>query len=87
MRTVCVIPARMGSVRFPGKPLAPLLGMPLVLHVWNRCRLCQGFERIVVATCDAEIREAVELPLTQHDLYAQIGTLIKLTNLINDDAP
>ena len=60
MKTVCVIPARMGSARFPGKPLAPLLGMPLVLHVWNRCRLCQGFERVIVATCDAEIRAAVE---------------------------
>jgi len=60
LKAVCIIPARMGSVRFPGKPLAPLLGMPLVLHVWNRCQLCQGFERVVVATCDPEIREAVE---------------------------
>ncbi len=59
-RAVCIIPARMGSSRFPGKPLAPLLGMPLVLHVWHRCRLCTGFERILIATCDEEIRIAVE---------------------------
>lgn len=59
-RAVCVIPARMASSRFPGKPLAPLLGMPLILHVWNRCRRCDGFERIVVATCDEEIKSAVE---------------------------
>ena len=60
MRAICVIPARMASSRFPGKPLAPLLGMPLVLHVWHRCRLLDGFERVVVATCDAEIVRAVE---------------------------
>lgn len=58
-RTVCVIPARMASSRFPGKPLAPLLGMPLILHVWNRCCLCEGFERVIVATCDADIQAAV----------------------------
>jgi 3-deoxy-manno-octulosonate cytidylyltransferase (CMP-KDO synthetase) len=60
MRAICVIPARMASSRFPGKPLAPLLGMPLVLHVWHRCRLFDGFERVVVATCDVEIARAVE---------------------------
>lgn len=59
-RSVCVIPARMGSSRYPGKPLAPLLGLPLVLHVYHRCRLHDGFERVVVATCDEEIRDAVE---------------------------
>lgn len=59
-RAVCIIPARMASSRFPGKPLAPLLGMPLILHVWHRCRLCPGFERVVVATCDREIAREVE---------------------------
>ena len=58
-RAVCVIPARMASSRYPGKPLEPLLGLPLVLHVWHRCRLCDGFERVVVATCDEAIRGAV----------------------------
>ncbi len=60
MRLICVIPARLASSRYPAKPLALLLGLPLVLHVWSRCRLYDGFERIVVATCDDEIREAVE---------------------------
>lgn len=59
-RIVCLIPARMASSRFPGKPLQPLLGMPLIVHVWNRCRLWPGFERVVVATCDDEIKAAVE---------------------------
>ncbi len=60
MANICVIPARMASGRFPGKPLKPLLGLALVLHVYQRCRLCPGLDRIVVATCDEEIRQAVE---------------------------
>lgn len=59
MRTVCIIPARMASSRYPGKPLAPLLGLPLILHVWERCRLADGLDRIVVATCDQAIFDAV----------------------------
>lgn len=58
-RTVCVIPARMAASRYPGKPLAPMLGLPLVLHVWHRCRLAAGLERVVVATCDQVIFDAV----------------------------
>lgn len=50
----------MASSRFPGKPLVPILGMPLILHVWHRCRMSEEFERVVVATCDEEIRDAVE---------------------------
>jgi 3-deoxy-manno-octulosonate cytidylyltransferase (CMP-KDO synthetase) len=58
MRAICVIPARMASSRYPGKPLKPLLGLPLILHVYRRCRLYAGFERVVIATCDEEIRAA-----------------------------
>ena len=49
----------MASSRYPGKPLEPLLGVALILHVWHRCRLCTGFERVAVATCDTEIRDTV----------------------------
>jgi 3-deoxy-manno-octulosonate cytidylyltransferase (CMP-KDO synthetase) len=59
MRSICVIPARLGSGRYPGKPLALLLGLELVLHVWHRCRLEKRFERVIVATCDIEIADAV----------------------------
>lgn len=60
MKTICVIPARMGSSRFPGKPIKPLLGMPLIQHVYYRCRLSKLMDRVVVATCDQEIVECVE---------------------------
>src|SRR5215210_3345758 len=59
-RVVAVIPARMGSSRFPGKPLAPLLGRPMVEHVVRRAAMCDLLDAVYVATCDEEIRAAVE---------------------------
>lgn len=59
-RVVAVIPARMGSTRFPGKPLAPLLERTMVEHVFRRASLCETLAAVYVATCDEEIRSAVE---------------------------
>ena len=59
-RIVAIIPARMGSSRFPGKPLASLLGRPMIEHVYRRVALCAAMEEVYVATCDAEIFQAVE---------------------------
>ena len=60
MTIVAVIPARMGSSRFPGKPLAPILGSPMIEHVYHRTAQCKKLESVYVATCDEEIRQAVE---------------------------
>lgn len=54
-QTLCVIPARLGSSRFPNKPMKTLLGMPMIGHVALRCKLEKIFDRVVVATCDQEI--------------------------------
>lgn len=59
-RIVAIIPARMGSSRFPGKPLAPLLGRPMIEHVVCRATMCDLLDAVYVATCDEEIREVVE---------------------------
>ena len=59
-RIVAFVPARMGSSRFPGKPLAPLLGRPMVEHVVRRASMCEAPAAVYVATCDEEIRAAVE---------------------------
>lgn len=56
---IAIIPARMGSSRFPGKPLAPIAGIPMVGHVWKRVCLALGPERTFVATCDREIADYV----------------------------
>ena len=57
---VAVIPARMGSSRFPGKPLAPMLGLPMIEHVYRRTAMCPLLQAVYVATCDSEIYDAVE---------------------------
>jgi 3-deoxy-manno-octulosonate cytidylyltransferase (CMP-KDO synthetase) len=58
-RIIAIIPARMASTRFPGKPLAPLLGRPMVEHVFRRAAMCAELDAVYVATCDEEIRAAV----------------------------
>jgi len=60
-KPICIIPARMASSRFPGKPLEPLLGLALVMHVYERCRLSEVLDRVVIATCDDDIRAAAEV--------------------------
>jgi 3-deoxy-manno-octulosonate cytidylyltransferase (CMP-KDO synthetase) len=55
-RIIGVIPARMGSSRFPGKPLATLLGRSMIEHVVRRAEMCQQLDAVVVTTCDEEIR-------------------------------
>tara|TARA_R110000868_G_scaffold218487_4_gene468744 strand:- start:3554 stop:4303 length:750 start_codon:yes stop_codon:yes gene_type:complete len=60
MKTVAVLPARMGSSRFPGKPLAPILGRPMIEHVYHRVAMSKSLDGVYVATCDQEIFDAVE---------------------------
>jgi 3-deoxy-manno-octulosonate cytidylyltransferase (CMP-KDO synthetase) len=55
-----VIPARYASTRFPGKPLAPIAGKPMVQHVWERARQARTLTDLVVATEDERIVRAVE---------------------------
>ncbi len=54
------IPARYASERFPGKPLADIGGKPMVQWVYEAAKQCQDLDRVVVATDDERIREAVE---------------------------
>ncbi len=60
MKIIAIIPARMGSSRFPGKPLAPILGLPMIEHVYRRTILCPALDQAYVATCDTEIFKSVE---------------------------
>jgi 3-deoxy-manno-octulosonate cytidylyltransferase (CMP-KDO synthetase) len=52
---VALIPARMGSSRFPGKPLAKILGKPMIGHVYERVARNPQLTVTAVATCDREI--------------------------------
>lgn len=59
-RATAIIPARLGSTRFPAKALADETGKPLVVHVCEQARRAEMVERVVVATDAEEIRSAVE---------------------------
>ena len=58
-RTLVVIPARMAASRLPGKPLADIGGIPMIVHVWRRA-MEAGIGPVVVAAAEAEIAWAVE---------------------------
>ncbi len=60
MAIIGVVPARMASSRFPGKPLVHILGQPMIYHVWRRTMLSGACDRVLVATCDEEILQAAE---------------------------
>ena len=60
MKVTAIIPARMGSSRFPGKPLATICGHTMIEHVLRRVSLSKSLDSVVVATCDRVIVEEVE---------------------------
>jgi len=60
MKTIAVIPARMGSSRFPGKPIANILGRPMIEHIYKRVAMSKSLDTTYIATCDEEIRQVAE---------------------------
>jgi 3-deoxy-manno-octulosonate cytidylyltransferase (CMP-KDO synthetase) len=59
MNILALIPARMGSSRFPGKPMAKILGEPMIGHVYKNVTKCNLLAKTVVATCDKEIADYI----------------------------
>ncbi len=57
MKVFGIVPARMAASRFPGKPLHPILGRPMVEHVMLRASMYSGWDKLVLATCDIEIEQ------------------------------
>ena len=55
--TIAIIPARMASTRFPGKPLAKIHGVPMLGHCYFRTKMSDSLEDVFIATCDEEIRQ------------------------------
>ena len=60
MKIVAIIPARFGSTRFPGKPLALILGKPLIQWTYEQALQVKDLDGVWVATDDGRIRECVE---------------------------
>ena len=71
-KVVVVIPARYGSSRLPGKPLVSLAGQPMIQRVYERAKLSRRAAKVIVATDDERIVQAVErfggeARMTRHD--------------------
>jgi len=87
-KVIAIIPARYHSNRFEGKPLAPILGRPMIQHVVERARQVELLSRVVVATDDQRIAAAVrsfggEVVLTRSDHATGTDRLAEAASLID----
>jgi 3-deoxy-manno-octulosonate cytidylyltransferase (CMP-KDO synthetase) len=60
MHIVGIAAARMASTRYPDKPMVPILGMPMIGHVYYRSRMAKSLDDVWVATCDQSIVDYIE---------------------------
>jgi 3-deoxy-manno-octulosonate cytidylyltransferase (CMP-KDO synthetase) len=87
-KVIAIIPARYHSNRFEGKPLAPIMGRPMIQHVVERARQVPLLSRVVVATDDERIAAAVrsfggEVVLTRPDHATGTDRLAEAASLID----
>ena len=93
VKIVGIIPARFASTRFPGKPLAPIAGKPLIQHVVEQCQKAKSLSEVVVATDDERIASAakkfcrVEMTRVDHpsgsDRIAEVAGRIPCDAIVN----
>jgi len=94
MSVVAIIPARYGSTRLPGKPLANIGGKPMIQHVYESTLKAPGLDRVLVATDDRRIERAVKnfggdvlMTSRRHvsgtDRLAEVARKIKADWLVN----
>lgn len=60
MKTLCVIPSRIGSTRLARKPLLPIGGKPMVQCVYEKAKSCKSIDHVIVATDSEEIKHVIE---------------------------
>lgn len=90
MKILGIIPARYASTRFPGKPLFPIAGKPLVQWVVERCRSARSISEVVVATDDERIATAVRpfcrVEMTREDHPSGTDRIAEVVARIGCDA-
>lgn len=90
----CVIPARYQSIRFPGKPLVPLLGQPMLIWVAKACERAVGNEKVVIATDDSRIHQVAKefgfrsentsrAAMTGTDRVAEVARTLETRTILN----
>jgi 3-deoxy-manno-octulosonate cytidylyltransferase (CMP-KDO synthetase) len=92
-RIIGIIPARFASTRFPGKPLHPIAGRPLIQRVVEQCRKAKSLSEVIVATDDARIAEVarqfcrVEMTRADHpsgsDRIAEVAARVECDAVVN----
>jgi len=91
---IAVIPARFDSTRLPGKALAEIGGVPMIVRVWRQTRQARSLERVIVATDDQRIARAIreaggeaEMTASAHrsgtDRIAEVATRIDAEIYLN----
>jgi len=90
MRVIAVLPARYGSSRFPGKPLALINNKPMIQHVYERVNKVSNLDRVVVATDNAKIYDTVlsfggEVVMTKDTHESGSDRMAEVSNLIDGD--
>jgi len=60
IKNLGIIPARMGSTRFPGKPLVDIAGKPMIQHVYEQCQKAKNLDHIVIATDSERIADVAK---------------------------
>lgn len=90
MRILAVIPARYGSTRFPGKPLADIHGRPMVWWVYKRVLSVRGLDSVVVATDDDRIMEVcnnygMNCIKTRNDVQTSTERVYEISRTIDAD--
>ena len=93
MKTIGIIPARYASTRFPGKPLHPIVGKPLIQHVVEHCREATSLADVIVATDDERIAKVaaefctVEMTHADHpsgtDRIAEVAARLDCDAVVN----
>ncbi len=94
MAVVAIIPARYGSTRLPGKPLARIGGKPMIQHVYENAARANALDRVLVATDDRRVEETVrgfggEVMMTSKkhasgtDRLAEVARKIKADWIVN----
>lgn len=89
MKITAIIPARYGSTRLPGKPLAQILDKPMIEWVYKSVRKSRLVERIIVATDDQRVYEAVknfggEVVMTPADMQTGSDRIAYVANQLPD---
>jgi len=90
MGVVAIIPARYGSTRLPGKPLAEIGGKPMVQRVYENARRAKILDRVLVATDDRRVEETVrgfggDVVMTSKDHASGTDRLAEVARKINAD--